>query len=146
MGVYTRFKRDPSGFRKLVELLESTPAVRRQKMIDVGMAEDSHYTQKAMELMMKFDDIIGLPDLELAEVIAKAPSGRTIAYAIKPFASTITDRFLRNAKPQIAAEVRDLLTVEIGAREIGGAQLKMIEIARSLERVGLVKTKRIPSS
>ncbi len=145
MGVYTRFKKEgSSGFRKLVELIESTPAIRRQKMIDVGMAEDAHYTQKAMEFMMKFDDIIKLPDLELAEVIAKTPSGRTVAYAIKPFPTDITDRFLKNAKPQIAAEVRDLLQIEIGAREIGGAQLKMIEIARSLERAGLVKSKRIP--
>lgn len=144
MGVYTRFKRDQGGLRKLVELLETTPSVRRQKMIDVGMAEDPDYTKKALELMMTFHDVIKLPDLELAEVIAQAPSGRTIAYAIKPSTPDVHERFLRNSKPQIAAEVKDLLSVEMGAREIGGAQLKLVEIARKLEKQGLVKTKRIP--
>jgi len=144
MGVYTRFKRDPEGMRKLVELLETTPLVRRKKMIDIGMVEDPEYTKKAMELMMTFEDVMKLPPLELAEVLAKSPSGRTIAFAFKAAPQPIKDNVLKNCKPQIAAEVKDQFQVEIGAREIGGAQLKMIEIARKLERAGLVKSKKIP--
>ena len=49
MGVYTRFKRNPDGLRQLVELLESTPSSRRQKMIDVGMQEDPDYTKQALQ-------------------------------------------------------------------------------------------------
>ena len=71
MSVYARFKRSPEGFRKLVELLESTPPSRRQKMIDVGMEEDAEYTNRALQYVMNFDDIIKLPDTELAEVCAK---------------------------------------------------------------------------
>jgi flagellar motor switch protein FliG len=143
MSVYARFKRDQDGFRKLVELLESTPASRRQKMIDVGMEEDAEYTQKALQFVMDFHDIIDLPDLELAEVCAKAPA-RMIAYAISPLSTEIRERFLRACKPKVFAEVRDMLEVKIGQREIGGAQLKVIESARELERAGYVKTKRIP--
>lgn len=146
MSVYARYKKDPEGLRKLVELLETTPSVRRKKMIDVGMTEDPEYTQKAVELMLNFEDVMKLPDMELAEVIAHAPSGRTVAYAIKPFAKDIHDRFLRNSQPRMAAEIKDLLQVDIGKSEIGAAQLKMIEITRSVERKGLVKTKRIPTT
>ena len=69
MSVYARFKRDPGGLRKLVELLETTPILRRQKMIDVGMAEDPVYTEKVLKFVMTFEDVIKLPDVELAELI-----------------------------------------------------------------------------
>jgi len=143
MGVYTRFKRNPEGFRQLVELLESTPATRRQKMIDVGMLEDPEYTQRALEYVLKFEDILKLPDEELAEVLAKAPA-RMTAYSITTFSEEIKTRFLRCSRPVVGAEIKDFLEVKIGPREIGGAQMKLIETARQLERRGLVKTKRIP--
>jgi flagellar motor switch protein FliG len=143
MGVYTRFKRNPDGLRALVELLETTPVSRRQKMIEVGNAEDPAYTAMALEYMMTFDDVRKLPDLELAEVVAKAPA-RMIAYALHASDEDLQHRFMRNAKPAVAAEIKDFLLVKIGPREIGGAQLKLIETARQLEKAGLVRTKRIP--
>jgi len=143
MGVYTRYKREPEGFRRLVELLESTPKSRRQKMIDVGMTEDPDYTLKALEYVMTFEDILKLPDMELAEVLAKAPPKMT-GYAIHGMAAEILARFPKNAKPQVAAEIRDYVEVKVGPVEMGGAQLKLITIARELEKRGHIKTKKIP--
>lgn len=143
MSVYARFKRSPDGFRKLVELLETTPVSRRQKMIEVGMAEDAAYTEKALRYVMDFKDIINLPDMELAEVCAKAPP-RMIAFAICQLDEDVKQKFLRSCKPKVLAEVRDWIETKVGLREIGGAQLKVIESARELERSGFVRTKKIP--
>lgn len=144
MSVYARFKRDPEGFRKLIELLETTPISRRQKMIDVGMAEDPVYTEKALKYVLTFEDVMNLPDLELAELIATAPA-RMTGYAVAKSAPEVQQRFLRNAIGPRMGEVRDFMEVTtIGLREIGGAQLKLVEIARSLEKQGLIKTKQIP--
>ena len=143
MSVYARFKRDQDGFRKLVELLESTPLSRRQKMVEVGMEEDAEFTQKALEYVMSFEDVIRLPDLELAEVCSKAPA-RMLAYALGPQPSEVKDRFLRCSPPRIAAEVRDFLDVKVGPREVSGAEIKVIETAREMERKGFVRTKKIP--
>jgi flagellar motor switch protein FliG len=144
MSVYARYKRDPEGLRKLVELLESTPAVRRQKMIDVGMSEDPAYTQKALELVMTFEDVIRLPDPELAEVVAVA-SPRMTGCAIAKSSPEVQQRFLKNAIGGRASEVRDVMeSPSITLLEVGGAQLKVIAVARSLEKKGLVKTKQIP--
>ena len=128
MSVYARFKRDQDGFRKLVELLESTPASRRQKMIDVGMEEDPDYTRKALEYIMTFDDVIRLPELELAEVCAKAPS-KMMAYALSQQPQDVKERFLR-----------------CSPREITGAEIKVVETARDLERKGFVRIKKIPTN
>lgn len=143
MSVYSRYKREQSGFRSLVELLESTPVARRQKMIDVGMQEDPVYTQLAMQYMLTFEDVLALPDLELAEVVATAPV-RMTAYAICRAAPETKERFLRNSPPQVAGELRDLMDVKAGLSEIGGAQLRLVAVTRQLEKRGLIQMKKIP--
>src|SRR3954462_4520189 len=94
MGVYTRFKRNPEGFRALVELLETTPIERRKKMIEVGMAEDADFPRRAEAAMMSFEDLTQLSELELAELVAVAPP-RIIACTMSNAQEEIQQRFLR---------------------------------------------------
>ncbi len=143
MSVYARFKRSPEGFRKLVELLESTAPSKRQKMIEVGMAEDAEYTNRALSFMMTFDDIIKLPDTELAEVCAKAPA-RMIAYAISSLPEDTKKRFLNCCSRENLPGVRECIDIKVGPREISGAQIKLVQTARELEGQGFVRVKRIP--
>ncbi len=145
MSVYARFKREAEGFRKLIELWETTPVLRRQKMIDVGMAEDAVFTEKVLKYIMTFEDVIALPDLEMAELVAAAPT-RMTGYAISKSGEEVQKRFLRNAIGGKAEEIREFIenSPQTGLREIGGAQLKLVEIARQLEKKGLIKTKKIP--
>ena len=144
MSVYARFKRDPDGFRKLIELLETTPAMRRQKMIDVGMAEDPVYTEKVLGYILTFEDLIHLPDLEMAELVKASPA-RMVGYAIAKSPPDVQSRFLKNTTAGGADEIQTYVDASgVGLREIGGAQLKLIEIARRLEKRSLIKTKRIP--
>jgi flagellar motor switch protein FliG len=145
MSIYWRYKQSPDGFRKLVELLETTPMSRRQKMIDAGLAEDSRYTHQALQYVMEFKDIIGLPDSELAEVLARAP-GRIVAYALSGLEESHRDRFLKCTPPKLLGEVKDFLDVNLSAFDISGARVKLISIARECERRGLVKTKAIPNA
>ena len=143
MSVYGRFKKSKEGFRQLVELLETTPASRRQKMIDVGMKEDADYTLRALQYVMTFEDILKLGDMEIAELVVKAPA-RTIAMAISPLDDIIKKRFLQNSKPPLMTEIRDYLAVKVGVTEVGGAQLKMVQCARELEKAGKLQIKKIP--
>jgi flagellar motor switch protein FliG len=143
MGVYSRYKRDPGGFRTLVELMEVTPKVRREKMIEVGMKEDPEYTTQALRYLMTFEDIVQLPDLELTEVLSKVPP-RFTALAVSKSSEKIQERFLKMAPPRIAGKIRDCLNADAALYEVGGAQLKLVSAARELEKLGHVKTKHIP--
>lgn len=143
MSVYGRFKKAKGGFRQLVELLETTPVSRRQKMIDVGMKEDPDYTLKALQYVMSFEDVMKLEEMQLAEVVAKAPA-RTIAMAISPFDEETKMRWIRCSKPPAMMEIKDLLATKFTNTEIGGAQLKLVATTRELERGGKVKVKHIP--
>ena len=143
MSVYARFKRNQDGFRQLVELWETTPIERRKKMIEIGRAEDADFTERALQYVMTFEDVLSLKDMELAELLAITPS-RLTGLAIAMASEDVKTRFLKNAKPQLAAEIRDFMNMKVGLREVGGAQLKLVEKTRELERKGLIKTKRIP--
>lgn len=143
MGVYTRFKRDPEGLRALVELLETTPLVRKQKMIEVGMIEDANFTQMALIYVYTFEDIITLPDMELAELLSVAPP-RISAMAIQPLESEVHKRFIKNAKSPIGAQIKEFLDTEYTLQEVGGAQLRLIEMTRKLEAKDRIRTKKIP--
>lgn len=145
MGVYTRFKRNPDGLRQLVELLEVTPPARRQKMIDVGMAEDPDYTQKAMQYCIVFEDILALNDMELAEIISETPA-KMVAYAVYAQEQPVKDKFLQKANPRAAAEIKETFDIpNITPAQQAGAQLKMIDVCRKCEKKGAVKLKRVPS-
>lgn len=143
MSIYVRYKREQEGFRLLVELLEITPLVRRQKMIDAGMQEDPDYTQKALEFVMVFTDLIDLPEAELAELVFSTPA-RYAASAIQPLTQEQKNRFIRCAKPAHGGEIKEFLDLPVSPKEVSAAQYKMVELARELERKGYVSVKRIP--
>ncbi len=143
MSVYSRYKRDPDGFRKLIELLETTPKERRDRMIEVGRKEDEDFTDRAINYIMTFRDILGMQDVELSEVLVKAPP-RMIAISICRLSEEVQAKFLRCCKPKVLSQVRDYLDATPGDREVGGAQLRMVASAREAERNGFIKTKKIP--
>jgi flagellar motor switch protein FliG len=143
MGVYTRFKRSPDGLRALVELLETTPLERRQKMLDMGMAEDAEFTRKALEYVMTFDDLTGISESEMAELVAVAPP-RVTALAISNASEEVKNFFLRCAKGKVQAAIREGLESKVSLKEIGGARLKLVEHARKLEKQGFLRVKKIP--
>ena len=95
MGVYDRCKRAPNGFRDMVQLMESTPIARRQRMIDAGMQEDPEYTRMLMSYMFSFEDVMNLPDMELAELMSVAPP-RIIALSIARATPSVREKFKKN--------------------------------------------------
>lgn len=143
MGVYSRFKKSPTGLRQLVELWETTPLERRKRMIEVGMEEDPDYTQTALALVMTFQDVLSLEDMQLTDLLAIAPP-RMSAFALSGASEATRARFLKCAPPKVAIDLRDYLGQPVTPREVGGAKLKLVEKLRELERKGLVKFKRIP--
>jgi flagellar motor switch protein FliG len=144
MSMFSRYKRNPDGLRNLVELWESTPRERRESMIAAGMTEDPQYVNRVMQYMMSFEDILHLNESELSELLSASPS-LTIAAAITKSPKDVRERFLRSALPQAMREIKERLGEQIELREVGGAQLKLVQIARKLEREGILKIKQIPA-
>jgi flagellar motor switch protein FliG len=143
MSVYSRYKRDPEGLRKLVELLETTPLHQRKKMIQVGQAEDPVYTEKAISFVFTFEDVFAFSDIELTELIEICPT-RVLGCALSKASKEIQNRFLKCCGPGNFAELKAWMATETTLRQVGAAQLRVVEAIRQLEKRGVVKRKRIP--
>jgi flagellar motor switch protein FliG len=140
---YTRYRK-PGGFRLYVELLESLPTERRQKLIDAGKVEDPEITEKALEYCITTNDILALGDSELMEILESAPpilSGQAF-YSLD---DTQKRKILMLCKSKTGSQIRDVFDgPEISTPLIGGARLKLIAVARSLEKKTIIKLKQIP--
>lgn len=146
MSIYDRYKKDPDGFRRLVELLETTPMKRRQELIDRGMKEDPSYTKAALDHIITFQDIVGLPEMELTEVIA-AMKPKNVAFCIvKEENAQVKERFLACVQKTRVIEVHSYLDMTPAATEIGQAKKEAIAAARKLEQSGILNLKRIPKN
>lgn len=143
MGVYRRYKKDPDGFRNLVSLLETTPPQRRQRMIEAGMAEDPAYTRSALGYMMTFEEVVELPEAELAEVLVLIQP-RILAMAILGLEREAQSRVVRCAPPKVMGEVMAFLEAAATPAEIQSARLMLVGKARECEKAGKVRTKQIP--
>ncbi len=144
MGIYSRYKKDQHGFRKLVELLETTPLARRQKMIDAGMAEDPAYTETALRYLMKFEDLYELGPMEMAELVSRVP-GKTTGFAIVGLGEDIRKKFLSNMPHAALVDYKENEDVKPSAGDISIARSKLVLAARELERGGKIKLKAIPT-
>lgn len=145
MGMYSRYKKAPDGFRKLVELLETTPLRRRQQLIDAGMKEDEPYTKAAVEHILTFKEITQLPSMELTEVLAKMKP-RNVAYAVFDLDEDVKSRVLGCVQRNRESEVRSYIDILPTPQEIGQSRKEAIEVARKLEQQGLLSIKRIPKN
>lgn len=144
MGMYDRYKKDPDGLRRLVELLETTPLTRRQDLIDRGMKEDPGYTKTALSYVLTFQDIVQLPEMELTEVIC-AMKPKSVAAAI----SSVSDaaqktRMLKCVPRHLVVEINNHLDSQLSAAELGNAKKEAIEKTRQLEGKGVLTLKKIP--
>ncbi len=132
------------GFRKLVSLLETTPLEKRRKMLEVGMKEDPAYTTEAVKYLMNFADILALQEMELSELLARAPL-RIVALSIHPLSEEVRKRFLHHAPRKKQADLKLMLEGSAPSLSlVGGAQLQMVGHLRELEKNALIRFKRIP--
>jgi len=144
VGVYARFKKEENGLRHLVELLEGSPWERRQKMIEVGMQEDAEYTQKALQYVLSFEDILYFSNSELEEVLLHT-TGKVLGCALHKMDAWIQGRFFSVAKPEILAECKEFLEdPSVTSFEVEEGKRKLIAIARNLEKTGRISAKHIP--
>jgi flagellar motor switch protein FliG len=144
MSVYESFKKEEDGLRCLVELLEGTPAERQQRMIEVGMQEDPEYTKKALQYILSFEDIVSLSDLELSEVLSHA-TGKVVGWAVHQMDTRTQMRFLSQVQPRIVSELKESLEDRwVTFTQVHAGKMKLIAIARRLEKQGVISAKRIP--
>ena len=143
-----RYVNNDEGFRKYVELMETTPPKKRQEFLTAAKAENPLFAENVEKYLITFEKITKLPEMELAEVFgAEGLKAEVIANAILSVQDPgLKESLLRFVPKKLAASVS--LTMkdfpEPKPPEVGAARLTMIQAARELEKAGKLKTLLIP--
>jgi flagellar motor switch protein FliG len=144
MGVYSRYKKQQDGLDNVCALWESSSAVKRQKMIEVGMKEDPEYTKMALSNMLNFEDIIKVSDSILMEILEKAPA-YSIANSLRSYPQQ-KDRFLKLAPARFRLDLKFFFDIKVSPAEETNAHMFFIKTARSIEKKHGLKIKRMVTS
>jgi len=143
-----RYLRDDNGFRKYVELMETTPTAKRRTLMDAARKENAVFVEAAEKFILTFERITQLPEMELAEVLGSAGlKPEVVAIAILSVSDTgarerMTNCIPRNMATPILLELKG--RGEPKPTEIGSARLQLIQRARELERSGKLKSIQLP--
>ena len=143
-----RYAKDDDGFRKYVELMETTPTKKRQKFLDAAKAENEKFATTVEKYILTFDRITKLPEMELAEVLgADGLKPEAIANAISSVPDAAERERLvkmipRKYAPQIQLQMKDFPNPK--PEQIGASRLQVIQMARELEKSGKLKSVQIP--
>jgi flagellar motor switch protein FliG len=143
-----RYLKDDDGFRKYVELMESTPTAKRQSLMEAARKENAAFVDAAEKCLLTFDRITRLPEMELAEVLgANDLKPEIVAVAILSvpdlgLREQLTKSIPRASANNILLELKD--RGEPKPAEVGGARLQLIKKARELEKAGKLASVQMP--
>ncbi len=135
MSITARHKK-PGAFRKLVNSLETTPADRRQKILDALKAEDKELAQNAEKSLFYFEDFLTASDNMIAEICQAMKSEmRVMAIALSGRGEAMIKKFVDNmqhAEKYEFDQQTEALKAVLG-REQMSAQFRIIAKAREIE-------------
>jgi flagellar motor switch protein FliG len=129
------------GVRAVAELCNRLDRSVSQAVLDVIESGSPELAVSIRNLMFVFDDLRGLEDTGLREIIQRVDK-KVLAIALKGASEEIRSCFLRNMSKRAA----DMLKEEIEAlgavrmREVEKAQHEVVSITRKLEEEGLIVT------
>lgn len=145
MSRMSRYRKE-GGLRALVELLEMLPKAKREKIIEFGMQDDPELIKQALPLMIRFEDLLGLSDPQLADVLFAAEP-RFIGLSMQALSENERARFLKNSDRRKLSEIKDVLELaSVPKREISTACYQLVAVARKLEREGVLNFRVIHQS
>lgn len=143
-----RYTRDDEGFRKYLELLESTPTAKRQKFIASARAENPAFVDAIEKYLLTFERITKLPDMELTELLGdpglkvEVVSAALCSVSDAAAKERMVQNLPRDLAPKVLMQMKEF--PDPSPQEAGGSRLKVIQMARELEKNGKLKSVQIP--
>ncbi len=129
------------GVRAVAELLNRLDRSVSQPVLESIENQSPDLAVSIRNLMFTFDDLIGVEDSALREIIQRADK-KVLTIALKGASEEIRGRFFQNMSKRASEMVKEEMEV-IGAirlREVEKAQHEVVAIARKLEEEGLLTT------
>jgi flagellar motor switch protein FliG len=129
------------GVRAVAELLNRLDRAVSQPVLESIENQSPDLAVSIRNLMFTFDDLVGVEDSALREIIQRADK-KVLTIALKGASEEIRGRFFQNMSKRASEMVKEEMEVlgAIRLREVEKAQHEVVAIARKLEEEGLLTT------
>jgi flagellar motor switch protein FliG len=131
------------GVRELAGILNSTDRTTERAILSGLENHDEELAEEVRSLMFLFEDIIGLNDRDIQEVL-RTIDPKSLALALKGVGDDVRDAVMRNvserARETLQEEIEVLGAVRI--KEVEEAQTKIVASIRKLDEEGKIIMRR----
>lgn len=125
------------GVAELAELLNNAGR-SVEKSVLAGLQEsDPELAQKVRELMFVFEDIVGLDDKDVQEILRKVDA-KGLALATKGVKQPVLDIVMRNLSERAASTLKEEIEFlgKVKISDVEGAQTQIVAIIREMDEKG----------
>ena len=139
MGMLDRYKK--GGILELVKLIESSPEVKKNQLLQMVKAEDPDFYNEIESRLFSYEKLKTLPEGIVAEVVASSPP-KFVAVALvdeDPEFVKLCERCLGKNFNEYKAEKETLEASKPAPANIEAARRKLVAEARKLEAEGRFK-------
>ncbi|MBL8144680.1 MAG: flagellar motor switch protein FliG [Acidobacteria bacterium] len=129
------------GVRAVAELLNRIDRAVSQPVLEAIENQSPDLAVSIRNLMFVFDDLKGVEDTALREIISRADK-KVLTTSLKGAAEEIRNRFFANMSKRAVEMIKEEMEVlgAIRLRDVEKAQQEIVAIARKLEEEGLLTT------
>lgn len=131
------------GVKDLAAILNSSDRQTERLILSGLEATDPDLAEEVRSLMFVFEDIVGLDDRAVQEVLREVDAS-TLALAMKGVGDSVSDKILTNVSQRAAEALREELEVlgAVRVRDVEAAQSEIVRHIRRLEEEGRIIVKR----
>ena len=135
-------RRAYAGFKGVAELLNRLEPNTVKAILETIEAEDAKLALNIRNLMFTFDDLLGVPESGIRELVARLDK-KVLALALKGASEEVRNHLLKTMSSRAVDMLKEDMDVlgPVRARDVNKAQQEAVATARKLEEEGKIVLK-----
>jgi flagellar motor switch protein FliG len=138
-GEFSQGQRQFGGKKQVAEILNEMDREKWQEILEEMREIDDGVAGEVKNLMFVFEDLIGLDDRYIQEVL-KEIDGRTLSLALKGATKEIQEKIFRNMSKRAGLGIQEEMEYmgPVRVSDVEEAQARIVEVVRTLEEAGTI--------
>ncbi len=136
-------RRAYAGFKGVADLLNRMDPASAKDILELIERDDSKLALSIRNLMFTFDDLLGVPEVAIRELLAQVDK-RTLAHALKGASNQLRDHLFKSMSTRAVDMLKeDMETLgPVRSKDVIKAQQECVAAARKLESEGKIQLKQ----
>ncbi|MGA3125301.1 MAG: flagellar motor switch protein FliG [Candidatus Korobacteraceae bacterium] len=136
-------RRAYAGFKGVADLLNRMEPSSCKVILELIERDDSKLAMSIRNLMFTFDDLLGVPEVGIRELLAQMDK-KTLAQALKGASTQLRDHLFKSMSTRAVDMLKEDMEVlgPVRSKDVTKAQQECVAVARKLESQGKIQLKQ----